>query len=73
MDPSRRVPLSDEARLLQRLAAPQMPPEATDAERAAARANAAADFEAAVDELGGQPTRIRSCAPTGSRRLRTLR
>ena len=54
MDCSPRVPLSDEARLLQRLAEPQLPPEATDAERAAARANAAAEVEAAVDELGGQ-------------------
>ena len=46
--------LSNEARLLQRLAEPQLPPEATDAERAAARADAAAQVEAAVDELGGQ-------------------
>ena len=55
MDRSRspRAPLSDEARLLQRLAEPQLPPEATDAERAAARADAAAGVEHAVDELGG--------------------
>ena len=54
MDRSRspRVPLSDEARLLQRLAEPQLPPEATDAERAAARAEAAAGVEQAVNELG---------------------
>ena len=45
--------LSDEARLLQRLAGPQLPPEATDAERAPARADAAAGVEHAVDELGG--------------------
>ena len=55
MDRSRspRAPLSDEARLLQRLAEPQLPPEATDAERAAARTDAAAGVEHAVDELGG--------------------
>ena len=45
--------LSDEARLLQRLAEPELPPGASDAERAAARAEAAAEVEAAVDELGG--------------------
>ena len=47
------MPLSDEARLLQRLAEPELPPGASDAERAAARAEAAAGVEAAVDELGG--------------------
>ena len=56
MDRSRspRVPLSDEAHLLQRLAEPELPSGVTDAERAAARAEAAAGVEAAVDELGGQ-------------------
>ena len=46
--------LSDEARLLQRLADPQLPPEATDSERAAARAEAAHAVESAVNELGGR-------------------
>ena len=46
--------LSDEARLLQRLAEPELPPGATDAERAAARADAAAEVEAAVGERGGE-------------------
>ena len=46
-------PLSDEARLLQRLAEPELPPEATDAERAAARADSAAGVEHAATELGG--------------------
>ena len=50
----RRIPLSDEARFLQRLAEPELPPGTTDAERAAARADAAAEVEAAVDELGGE-------------------
>ena len=45
--------LSDEARFLQRLAEPELPPGASDAERAAARAEAAAGVEAAIDELGG--------------------
>ena len=45
-------PLSDEARFLQRLAEPELPPGTTDAERAAARADTAAEVEAAVDELG---------------------
>ena len=45
--------LSDEARFLQRLAEPELPPGASDAERAAARAEAAAGVEAAGDELGG--------------------
>ena len=55
MDRSRspRAPLSDEARLLQRLAEPELPPEATDAERAEARADAAAGVEHVVFELGG--------------------
>ena len=55
MDRSRspRVPFSDEARLLQRLAEPELPPGATDAERAAARADAAAGVEHAATELGG--------------------
>ena len=54
MDRSRipRVPLSDEARLLQRLAEPQLPPEATDAERAAARAEAAAQVESCAARAG---------------------
>ena len=43
-------PLSDEARFLQRLAEPELPPGTTDAERAAA----AAEVEAAVGELGGE-------------------
>ena len=48
-------PLSDEARFLRRLAEePEMPPGTTDAERAAARAEAAAGVETAVDELGGE-------------------
>ena len=42
--------LSDEARFLQRLAEPELPPGTTDAERAAA----AAEVEAAVGELGGE-------------------
>ena len=46
-------PLSDEARLLQRLAESELPPGATDAERAAARAEAAAGVEHAANELGG--------------------
>ena len=46
-------PLSDEARFLQRLAEPELPPGATDAERAAARADAAAGVEHAATELGG--------------------
>ena len=56
MDHSRspRVPLSDEARLLKRLAEPELPPGATDAERAAARAEAAAGVEHAANELGGR-------------------
>ena len=37
--------LSDEARFLQRLAEPELPPGTTDAER---------EVEAAVDELGGE-------------------
>ena len=45
--------LSDEARFLQRLAEPELPPGATDAERAAARAEAAAGVEHAANELGG--------------------
>ena len=45
--------LSDEARFLQRLAEPELPPGASDAERAAARAEAAAAVEAATSELGG--------------------
>ena len=45
--------LSDEARFLQRLAEPELPPGASDAERATARASAAAEVEEAVDELGG--------------------
>ena len=51
MDRSRspRV-LSDEARFLQRLAEPELPPGTTDAERAAA----AAEVEAAVGERGGE-------------------
>ena len=55
MDRSRspRVPLSDEARFLQRLAEPELPPGASDAERAAARADAAAGVEYAANELGG--------------------
>ena len=55
MDRSRspRVPLSDEARFLQRLAEPELPPGASDAERAAARADAAAGVEHAANELGG--------------------
>ena len=66
--------LSDEARFLQRLAEPELPPGASDAERAAARAEAAAGVEAAVDELGGSgPMRTKSCTQTGSRRLRTVR
>ena len=44
--------LSDEARLLQRLAEPELPPGATDAERAAARAEAAAGVEQAANEVG---------------------
>ena len=55
MDRSRRprVPLSDEARFLQRLAEPELPRGASDAERAAARADAAAGVEHAANELGG--------------------
>ena len=52
----RRVPLSDEARFLQRLAEPELPPGASDAERAAARAEAAdwaTAVEHAANELGG--------------------
>ena len=49
-----QTPLSDEARLLQRLAEPELPPGATDAERAATRAVAAAEVEAAVDKVGGE-------------------
>ena len=45
--------LSDEARLLQRLAEPELPPGATDAECAAARAEAAAAVQQAANELGG--------------------
>ena len=45
-------PLSDEARFLQRLAEPELPPGATDAERAAATADAAAGGEHAASELG---------------------
>ena len=45
--------LSDEARFLQRLAEPELPPGASDAERAAARADAAAGVEHAATELGG--------------------
>ena len=45
--------LSDEARFLQRLAEPELPPGASDAERAAARADAAAGLEHAANELGG--------------------
>ena len=44
--------LSDEARFLQRLAEPELPPGASDAERAAARAEAAAGVEHAANELG---------------------
>ena len=40
--------LSDEARLLQRLEEVELPPGATDAERAAARAEAAAEVAAEV-------------------------
>ena len=47
------MPLSDEARFLQRLAEPELPPGASDAERAAARADAAAGVEHAANELGG--------------------
>ena len=47
------LPLSEEARLLQRLAEPELPPGATDAERAAARAEAAAGVEHAANEMGG--------------------
>ena len=46
-------PLSAEARLLQRLAEPELPPGATDTERAAARAEAAAGVEHASKEMGG--------------------
>ena len=46
-------PLSDEASFLQRLAEPELPPRASDAERAAARADAAAGVEHAANELGG--------------------
>ena len=48
-----QTPLSDEARFLQRLAEPELPPGATNAERAAARAGAAAGVEHAANELGG--------------------
>ena len=44
--------LSDEARLLQRLEEVELPPGATDAERVAARAEAAAAVEQAADEMG---------------------
>ena len=44
--------LSDEARLLQRLAEVELPPGATDAERVAARAEAAAAVEQAANEVG---------------------
>ena len=70
--------LSDEARLLQRLAEPELPPGASDAERAAARADAAAGVEHAANELGGhwaeayqelrpdwQPARTDICARCG--------
>ena len=43
--------LSDEARLLQRLEEVELPPGATDAERAAARAEAAAEVEAKAVHL----------------------
>ena len=49
--PSPRV--SDEARFLQRLAEPELPPGTTDAERAVATADAAAGVEHAANELGG--------------------
>ena len=45
-------PLSDEARLLQRLEEVELPPGATDAERVAARAEAAAGVEQAANEVG---------------------
>ena len=45
-------PLSDEARLLQRLAEPQLPPGATDAERAAARAEAEAAVGQTANDVG---------------------
>ena len=44
--------LSDEARLLQRLAEPELPPGATDAERVAARAEAATAVGQAANEVG---------------------
>ena len=44
--------LSDEARLLQRLEEVELPPGATDAERVAARAEAAAAVEQAANEVG---------------------
>ena len=44
--------LSDEARFLQRLTEVELPPGATDAERAAERAEAEAAVEQAVTELG---------------------
>ena len=44
--------LSDEARLLQRLEEVELPPGATDAERVAARAEAAAGVEQAANEVG---------------------
>ena len=50
MDRSRSPRVSDEARSLQRLAEPELPPGTTDAERA----TAAAEVEAAVGELGGE-------------------
>ena len=46
-------PLSDGARFLQRLAEPELSPGATDAERAAARAEAAAVVEHAANGMGG--------------------
>ena len=53
MSVGEQTPLSDEARFLQRLAEPELPPGASDAERAAARADAAAGVEHAANELGG--------------------
>ena len=52
MDRSRRN-LSNEARLLQRLAEVELPPGASDAECAAARAEASAAVQHAANELGG--------------------
>ena len=46
--------LSDEAQLLQRLANPELPPGTSDAERAAAMADAAAEVEQAAVVMGGR-------------------